>query len=155
MRGSGAIWLARTATTGVFSVAMPAPRRVTRVLLALVFFCSGAFALIYEVVWQRQFALLFGSGAPATAVVLAAYFAGLGVGSIASAKWRRPGSPLAIYAALEVAVAVGALLVTPLLAVYGGWYSDLVSTFGKNGGVLLVIKGVLAFTAIAIPTLAS
>ena len=133
---------------------MPVPRRVTRVLLALVFFCSGAFGLIYEVIWQRQFALLFGSGAPATAVVLAAYFAGLGVGSIASAKWRPPWHPLITYAILEFAVAAGALLVTPLLGIYSGWYSDVISTFGKNGGVLLVIKGGLALAAIAIPTVA-
>ena len=49
--------------------------------LFALFFSSGALALIYEVIWQRQFALVFGSAAPATAAVLAAYFAGLGLGS--------------------------------------------------------------------------
>jgi predicted membrane-bound spermidine synthase len=49
--------------------------------LPLLFFASGALALVYEVLWQRRFALVFGGGATAAAAVLAAYFAGLGVGS--------------------------------------------------------------------------
>jgi len=60
---------------GLLCVGMPA--RAYRILLSVVFFCSGAIALVYEVIWQRQFALLFGSGAPATAIVLAAYFSGV------------------------------------------------------------------------------
>ena len=49
--------------------------------LPVLFFVSGPLALVYEVLWQRRFALLFGGGATAAAAVLAAYFAGLGAGS--------------------------------------------------------------------------
>ncbi len=65
-----AIWLAMVMKDGLLCVAMPA--RAHRILLSVVFFCSGAIALMYEVIWHRQFALLFGSGAPATAIVLVA-----------------------------------------------------------------------------------
>jgi spermidine synthase len=133
---------------------MPAPRRVSRVLLALMFFFSGAFALIYEVIWQRQFALLFGSGAPATAIVLAAYFAGLGLGSFAFGRWRPEWKALKTYAVFELAVAAGALLVTPVVAVYAAWYPHIISVFAQNGVALLATKSVLAFAAVVIPTAA-
>jgi spermidine synthase len=85
---------------------MPASRSAASVLLGFLFLGSGAIALVYEVLWQRQFALLFGSGAPATAIVLAAYFAGLGLGSLVFGKWgTRWGTPLSLYAALEFAIA--------------------------------------------------
>jgi spermidine synthase len=124
-------------------------------LLALVFFCSGAFGLVYEVIWQREFALLFGSGAPATAVVLAAFFAGLGLGSFAFGRLRpKAGRALQTYAVLEVVIAVGALLVTPLLGLYARWYPGIISSVGQNPVALVAVKGGLAFAAIVIPAAA-
>ncbi|HYP16359.1 MAG TPA: fused MFS/spermidine synthase, partial [Opitutus sp.] len=93
----------------------PSPRFV-KVIAPLLLFVSGAVALVYEVIWQRQFAVVFGSAAPATAAVLAAYFAGLGAGSWVvgrvAHRWTRP---LRAYAILELFVGAGALLVRPLL----------------------------------------
>src|SRR5258706_10361207 len=102
------------------------------VWLTALFFFSGALALIYEIIWQRQFALVFGSAGPATAAVLAAYFAGLGAGSRvlgpAAAKWSRP---LLAYAVLEALIGLSALLVTPLLKAFESiypWLSDRLAT---------------------------
>jgi spermidine synthase len=134
---------------------MLAQRSGASVLLAFVFLCSGAIALVYEVIWQRQFALLFGSGAPATAMVLAAYFAGLGLGSFLFGRCaNRWTSPLSTYAVLEFAIALGALLVVPVLSIYENWYPPIVSSFGQNSMGLLAIKGLLASAAILIPTTA-
>src|SRR4051812_22575829 len=85
-------------------------------MIALVFFFSGVVALVYEVLWQRRFALVFGSSATATAAVLAAYFAGLALGSwgVFSAKAQRI-RPLRMYAILECGIAVGAVLVELLI----------------------------------------
>src|ERR1051325_6419872 len=76
------------------------------------FFFSGVFALVYEVLWQRQFALVFGSGGPATAAVLAAYFAGLGLGSrVIGFRAVECKRPLLAYALIELLIGIGALLV--------------------------------------------
>ena len=84
--------------------------------LAVLLLVSGAVALVYEVAWQRQFALVLGSSSAATAAVLAAYFAGLGTGSLVVGRWtRRCRRPLRLYAVFEALVGVGALLVAPLL----------------------------------------
>jgi spermidine synthase len=71
---------------------------------------SGVPALVYEVVWTREAALLVGSEVEATAIVLAAFFAGLALGS----HWlgrRVDGmkSPLWAYAVFEATAALLAL----------------------------------------------
>lgn len=80
--------------------------------LGLCFLLSGFAALLYETVWMRQLAVVFGTSELATVTVLAAFMGGLAAGS-------RLGEGLAgsvrVYAALELLVALGALLVTPLV----------------------------------------
>jgi spermidine synthase len=123
--------------------------------LGVMFLASGTVALVYEAAWQREFTLLFGSSAPATAAVLAAYFAGLGLGSVLLGKLGgRIKNPLAIYGFLELAIGFGALIVTPILSFYAEIYPGLVARFGGEGPALIIAKGVGAFAAIAIPTLA-
>src|SRR5688572_14475905 len=97
-------------------------------LLALgtMFLVSGSVALVYQAGWQREFTLLFGSSAPATAVVLAAYFTGLGLGSFLLGKVGSGlRNPLAVYGVLELVVGVGVLLVRPVLSLYVEGYPAL------------------------------
>jgi spermidine synthase len=116
------------------------------------FFVSGAVALVYETIWQRQFALVFGSAAPATAAVLAAYFAGLGLGAWVVGRWAGQWTrPLRSYAALEACVGAGALLVTPLLGVFDAAYPWVVATFPGQSG-LLVARTLAAFVVLFLPT---
>ncbi|MFV2070198.1 MAG: hypothetical protein ACC645_24790 [Pirellulales bacterium] len=63
----------------------------------LIFFLSGAAALIYEISWSRQLGLLFGHTVHAAAVVLASYFAGMAVGHLVAARWSSRVSPLLGY----------------------------------------------------------
>ena len=124
-----------------------------RGLLPLLFFISGAVALVYEIVWQRQFALLFGSGAPATAAVLAAYFAGLGAGSLVIGRLaRRWSRPLRAYAGLELLIGAGALLVSPLLALFDPAYPRLYAALADQPGWFMAARLTLAFGALLIPT---
>ncbi len=121
--------------------------------LAALFFFSGAIALIYEVVWQRQFALLLGSAAPATAAVLAAYFAGLGAGSyfVGRVADRWP-NPLRAYAILEVLIAAGAAAAAGLLPALDRVYPWLFEQLAGVPGAFFTVKLLMAFLAIAVPT---
>lgn len=121
--------------------------------LFILFFCAGALALIYEIIWQRQFALVLGGAATATAAVLAAYFAGLGVGSLAlGSAARRWPRPLRAYAILEVFIAIGALLVQPLLVGLEQLHPLLFERLSAHPSLLAVSKASLAFLALALPT---
>ncbi|MCI0748409.1 MAG: hypothetical protein L0Y58_23635 [Verrucomicrobia subdivision 3 bacterium] len=134
---------------------MPVQSRLTSLLLSLVLFSSGAIALVYEVVWQRQFSLLFGNAAPATAAVLVAFFGGLAIGSFGVGTYvGKASSPLAVYAVLELLIGLGALAVGPILSLYAKFYPSVIATFGTAPTLLLSIKGALAFLAVLVPTTA-
>ena len=80
-------------------------------VVALCFLLSGFAALLYEIVWMRQFAILFGTSEQALAVVLGSYMGGLALGSmIASRLIDRVRRPLWLYGVLEMGIAVCALL---------------------------------------------
>ena len=55
--------------------------RFTTHLILGVFFASGAAGLIYEILWMRQLAQLFGSTSQSAAVTTAAFFIGISAGS--------------------------------------------------------------------------
>lgn len=96
------------------------------VLAHLIFFLSGAAALVYEVSWARQVGLLFGHTVHAAAAVLTSYFAGLAFGYAVGGRLARRVRPLRAYAVAEFAAAAWACLVPFLLSAAGaversGW----------------------------------
>ena len=82
-----------------------------RALLAgVLFFLSGAAALVYQVVWQRILALQSGVGIYSIAVIVAAFMVGLGLGSHAGGllcERRSARSALLTFALVEIGIAVG------------------------------------------------
>jgi len=56
--------------------------RQTRILCVLFFF-SGAPALIYQLTWQRALFLIFGVNIESVTIVVTAFMLGLGIGSLA------------------------------------------------------------------------
>jgi spermidine synthase len=93
----------------------PPPRGPARALL-LAALLSGTAALVYEVLWARQLALVLGNTVSAVSAVLGAFMGGLGLGSLAASLLvdrLRPRRLARVYAGLEGAVAVtGPLLAT-------------------------------------------
>jgi spermidine synthase len=84
-------------------------------ILALFFF-SGASALAYETLWQRQMLLVFGASAPATTAVLTSFFCGIAFGSLIGGRiLRRHANALKFYAAVELWIGVCALLLPVFL----------------------------------------
>jgi spermidine synthase len=90
----------------------PASRK-TLPLIGLAFLLSGASALVYQVAWQRILALSSGVGLYSMAMIVAAFMAGLGLGSHLGGGWSmrfRPRQALAAFAFLELGVGLfGAL----------------------------------------------
>jgi predicted membrane-bound spermidine synthase len=90
-----------------------------RALIAgLLFFLSGAAALVYQVVWQRVLALQSGVGIYSIAVIVAAFMVGLGLGSHAGGvlcERRSPRRALVTFALIEIGIAAWGALSGPLL----------------------------------------
>jgi spermidine synthase len=116
-------------------------------VLALFFF-SGASALVYEVVWTRELTYVFGGSAFAIATVLAAFMAGLALGSkVLGGLIDRRGHPLVVYALLEVGIAVFAVV----LPVIFGLLPRVYAPFYGSGGMEAVRFG-LSFLVLLLPT---
>jgi spermidine synthase len=122
-------------------------------LPALLLFCSGASALIYQTVWMRDFRLIFGASTVATGAVLAIFMGGLGVGSaILGKRADRHPRPLAFYGQLEMLIAASAAL-TPLLllGVRAGYFA--IGGSAALGNVMATLIRLLFSTLVlAIPT---
>lgn len=77
----------------------------------ILFFCSGATALIYEVLWSKHLALMLGSTVQAQTVVLAVFMGGLALGNrIFGRRADAAANPLALYGKLEIAIGIYAFV---------------------------------------------
>ena len=76
--------------------------------LALVVFCASGFAaLLYQVIWQRLLVIFSGVDVYSVTIIVAAFMAGLGSGSLAGghlADRLGPRSSLRAFAAAELMV---------------------------------------------------
>jgi len=74
-----------------------------------VFFTSGFAALLYQIIWQRMLALFGGADIQSITIIVSAFMAGLGFGSLAGghlADRLRGRARLIAFAGCELAVAV-------------------------------------------------
>lgn len=93
---------------------------------------SGLAALVYQVLWSRQLALVLGTSTEAVSVVLSSFMAGLGLGSALAARVldrvapdRYPKHLARAYAALEVTIAATATALPLALARAPAWLAPL------------------------------
>jgi len=87
----------------------------SRKALYVLFFLSGAVALVYQVVWTRLLTLFFGSTILAVSTVLAVFMAGLAIGSALFGKMAdRAAEPVRFYGVLELGIGLLAVA-TPLV----------------------------------------
>src|SRR5262249_59942990 len=93
--------------------------RVKRILF-LLFLVSGFCGLLYQVVWLRLAFASFGVITPVLSVVVSVFMAGLWAGTWAAGRWGERWAqalrvpPLALYAAAELVIALGAWLLPRL-----------------------------------------
>ena len=126
---------------------------MSRARPALCLLLSGFAGLVYEVVWIRRAALVFGSSTIATSVVVAVFFAGLAAGS--HLFGRTSGGlarPMRRYAVVELGVAAFALaspLAFDLIArVYAAAYRGL----GGHDALFLLARVGLVGVVLLPPT---
>jgi spermidine synthase len=121
-----------------------------KVWIYVLFFLSGASALIYELVWQRQLNLVFGVSTLSVSTVLAAFMGGLALGGLLCGRFAdRTPRPLLVYGLLEAAIGIIGLLLpfcfTLLTTVYSALYQQWQP--GPWGGACL--RFVIAFPILA------
>ena len=128
----------RSAPTGPTSASL-------RVLL-LLFVGSGASALMYEVIWFQLLQVIIGSSAVSLGVLLGTFMGGMCLGSwLLPRLSRRSWHPLRVYAALELGIGAGALLLI--------WLMPLVNDAYAAIGGSVAVRAALAAICLLPPTL--
>ena len=118
------------------------------------FFLSGLTSLIYEVIWVRKFGLVFGVTTYAVSTVLAAFFAGLALGSYLAGRIidRTRLHPLVVYGTMEGVVGVYALLLPVLLGLVEATYPAVYGRLGESFTLFTLFRFVICVVLLAVPT---
>ncbi len=123
-------------------------------LVLALFFGSGATALVYEVVWAKFLAQMFGSTIYAQTVVLAAFMGGLALGNRIFGRWADGlRQPVKAYGALEILIGIYAFLFPLLDRVTDRIFILTGTPLVNHAGWLLALKGVLSAALLLGPTI--
>lgn len=122
-------------------------------LIYLLFFLSGISGLIYQTVWLRILIRTLGVTVYATSTILAAFMAGLALGSYFFGKYAdRSGRLLRLYATLELGIGISAIVI---LFVFGQLVPVFRSVFDLTGGnytAMTLVRVIILFICLLIPT---
>ncbi len=130
-----------------------AQRRGINVIVLTLLFFSGASGLIYEVVWNRMLALVFGATVFATSTVLTAFMAGMALGSFYFGRFiDRRGDPVKVYAFLQAGIGVFVLILPFVLDGVEAIYVEVHRSLHTSFYMLSFVKFLLCFAVLIIPT---
>jgi spermidine synthase len=122
-------------------------------VLGLCFFLSGATGLVYQIVWLRMLGLIFGHTVHAITAVLAAFMAGLALGSFVFARSvGRLRHLIAAYGWLEVAIGVYCALIPILLWLASAVQLGLQGALGLSLGTFMIVQFLIVFLLLLVPT---
>jgi spermidine synthase len=121
--------------------------------LLVLFFCSGFCGLTFQVLWLRLLSLVFGVTAFAASTVLAAFMAGLALGSVlASHVLSRVGRPLRVFAIAEIMIGLSALATPLALDGAAALYQEIYPASGESLALLTAARLAVGFVVLLVPT---
>jgi predicted membrane-bound spermidine synthase len=117
------------------------------------FLVSGFAGLMYEVLFSKQLAMIFGSMAQAAYTVLATYMGGMALGSWLGGRiYRRYPHGLALYLIFEACVGVYCLASPLLLTAIQAIYATVAAGSSPGAAWLVPLRLALGSTLLALPT---
>ncbi|HWP99277.1 MAG TPA: hypothetical protein VNK92_02280, partial [Vicinamibacterales bacterium] len=110
-------------------------------LAAVLLFFSGIAAIVYQLVWLRRLGLVFGVTVHAATAVLAAFMAGLALGSLLAGRLAdRVRAPLAWFGAVEILIGLSALTTPPLLGALDDLYPAIYAWAGERPAAMTAVR---------------
>jgi predicted membrane-bound spermidine synthase len=126
-----------------------------RLTLGLIFFLSGASALIFESLWFRLAGLSLGNSVWSASLVLAAFMGGLALGSALVARLHnRVQQPVRLYAALELTIGISGIGVVLCLPLLPGLLAPVLGDLTDAPILLNATRVTIAFAILMIPAIA-
>ncbi len=122
-------------------------------ILFLLFFASGISGLIYEVIWLRMLSRVLGVTTYATAITLAAFMAGLGIGSYILGKITDNSKKLLkIYVFLQLLISLSAVITPLLFSISIPLYKGIYEISNNSRLIVTVMRILISFFTLLIPT---
>lgn len=122
--------------------------QLVSVIALIIFFASGFSALLYQVIWQRMLGFFSGADVYSVTIIVAAYMAGMGVGSLTGGyladRLSRQGN-LKLFAGVELGIALFALGSKGL---YYDWLYQRLAYLASSP----LLMAVVLFFSLLIPT---
>jgi predicted membrane-bound spermidine synthase len=126
-----------------------------KLALSLIFFASGASALVFETLWFHQAGLALGNSVWASSLVLAGFMGGLALGNALAARWGdRLADPVRSYAWLEIAIALTGVGLVVLLPPLGAFLAKTLRPFEVHVWLLNACRLLIAFALLLVPSTA-
>ena len=117
------------------------------------FFFSGASALVYEVVWTRLLALIFGVTLHAISAVLASFMGGMALGSFLVGRLAdRVKRPLIFYGLMEIGIGVTAMASLYAIRLINPLYVQLYHASGDSEWFVSALRFMAACAVMLVPT---
>jgi spermidine synthase len=114
---------------------------------------SGFSALVYQVLWLRLLGLVFGVTVHAASTVLAAFMAGLALGSVVAGRLSdRSVVPLKWFGIAEILIGVTALSTPWLLGGLDAVYGQVHASVATYPGLLTAARFVCSLAVLLVPT---
>src|SRR5688500_1121289 len=122
-------------------------------LVLLLFFASGATALVYEVLWSKYLSMMLGSTVQAQTVVLAVFMGGLAIGNRLFGKQSASiKSPLLGYGIMELLIGFYAFAFPWIYGAADWTFVTVGSRFSTATAALLFLKLIISVALLLIPT---
>jgi len=122
-------------------------------LLLIIFVLSGFAGLTYELTWTKHLMLIFGVSHQAISTVLAAFMAGLALGSFLLGPLAdRVSRPLRLYAVLEAGIGLSAAFLPAALTFANEAYISLARSTPQHSWAFAALRFALCFAVLLVPT---
>ena len=124
-------------------------------IVSAILFLSGCSALLFQTLWLRLSGLAFGNSVWSAALILSSFMAGLALGSAFAASTTLSRlRPLAVYAGLEMIVAIFGCSVVFGLPLLGGWMRPVFQALWNHQQFLNVVRFAISFLILLAPSTA-
>ena len=133
----------------------PCETRPMPAALVLIFFLSGASALVFEALWFRLAGLSLGNSVWSASLVLAAFMGGLALGNgLAARLGGRIARPIRLYAGLEILIGASGAAVVLVLPAFPSLLGPLFTGMTEAPWLLNGARLAVAFAVLLLPATA-
>jgi len=124
-----------------------------QIYILVLFFFSGIAGLAYQVIWVKLLSQIFGHTIYAISTVVAAFMAGMAIGSYTMGRFAdRVKSPLKLYALLEISIGIYAILFILIFSTLNDIYAEIFLFLNLEYSTFSLGRVVYAFLLLFIPT---